>query len=365
MPTNGSAFELSVPLPLGISYKEDEGVYRITKLKLAGNAAATGRIRPGLEIVSINGTLAAGLERDVVKALIISRSPHCVMGLRAVRATRSETSLQPARPSPRTPTPKSSARPVRTSTPDSARPIRTTPRASTPKSSTRPARARTTPPASPAPPARTSFTPANPNVQPIEWLPNEIMNIIFSNLNAKTLMVSIPQVCKRWRALCQDVENVHLDFSWWGEIDGLGFLKDKRIPAKALSGWRKTPFLSGSAGGGSRSSMKAARCWKSGLCELFPRTTSVTMGGEYVEDAHLIALAADKFCTGITRACFGGGRNLTDAGVFALAHKSTACGGLTHVYFNECSNLTDAAARIVRCAGQAILRGCLLMLQSL
>jgi len=48
---------------------------------------------------------------------------------------------------------------------------------------------------------------------PIAWLQDEILCIVVSQLDAKTLMVSIPQVCKLWRALCQDIQDVHLDFS--------------------------------------------------------------------------------------------------------------------------------------------------------
>lgn len=51
---------------------------------------------------------------------------------------------------------------------------------------------------------------------PITMLPDEVVLIIFSNLDAKTLMVSIPQVCKLWRTLCQGIQDVRLDFSWWG-----------------------------------------------------------------------------------------------------------------------------------------------------
>lgn len=37
------------------------------------------------------------------------------------------------------------------------------------------------------------------SMQPIEWLPDEILCIVFSNLDAKTLMATIPQVSKLWR----------------------------------------------------------------------------------------------------------------------------------------------------------------------
>jgi len=48
-----------------------------------------------------------------------------------------------------------------------------------------------------------------------ERLPPEVVLKVLSQLKGKTLMVSIPQVCKLWRALCHDIKNVHLDFSWW------------------------------------------------------------------------------------------------------------------------------------------------------
>lgn len=97
---------------------------------------------------------------------------------------------------------------------------------------------------------------------PIAWLQDEILCIVVSQLDAKTLMVSVPQVCKLWRALCQDIQDVHLDFSWWrGIIAPPGTVGDPKIPAEVFAGWRQAPLT---AGGG----------LKTGLCELFPRTTS-------------------------------------------------------------------------------------------
>ena len=174
---------------------------------------------------------------------------------------------------------------------------------------------------------------------PIEWLQDEILCIVFSNLDAKTLMVSVPQVCKLWRALCQDIQDVHLDFSWWCKKDEDGDLKEKDVPVKVLAGWRQTPFmLSGEDGGSTGGCAEEACGWKTGLCELFPQTASVTMGGENVQDAHLLALA-DK-CPGITLADFYGCGKLTDAAVVAFADK---CLGITHADFVGCFNLTEAA----------------------
>ena len=75
------------------------------------------------------------------------------------------------------------------------------------------------------------------------------------------------------------------------------------------------------------------------MCELFPRTTSITMGRDQeFEDAHVITVA-DK-CSGLTHADFGWCKNLTDAALLAVADK---CRGLMHANFGGCRNLTDAA----------------------
>ena len=169
----------------------------------------------------------------------------------------------------------------------------------------------------------------------IERLPPEVMLSVLSQLDSKTLVFAVPQVCKQWRALCQNIRNVHLDFSWGRGVN---------VPVEVLAGWRQTPFILSAGGGVStrvtrRSSAAAdAARWRTGLCELFPRTTSVTMRKTQVEDAHLMALA-DK-CPGITHANFNGCKNLTDAAVLALAAK---CPGITHADFRRCGNLTDAA----------------------
>eukprot|EP00729_Bicosta_minor_P024722 gene24722-biopygen16423 len=186
-------------------------------------------------------------------------------------------------------------------------------------------------------------------------IPPEVVLKVLSQLDGKTLMVSVPQVCKRWRTLCQDIRNVHLDFRWWGG----------KFPAEVLAGWRQAPSTvggghAGGGGGGSAgsSSSTGGDGLKTGLCELFPRTTSVTMKvGHDVKDAHLIVLA-DK-CRGIVYADFGGCWQLTDAAVLALADK---CPGITQADFSGCGNLTDAAviALADKCPGitQADFSGC-------
>lgn len=125
----------------------------------------------------------------------------------------------------------------------------------------------------------------------MERMPAEVLHILFSQQDAMTLMVAIPQVCKRWRTLCQAMRNVHLDFSWCYEEKWDAWIS---IPVEALVGWRHTTFMLSSIGGSSHRAKIAG--WKTGMCDLFPNTTSVTLAGEDVEDALLMALA-DK-CPG-------------------------------------------------------------------
>ena len=49
----------------------------------------------------------------------------------------------------------------------------------------------------------------------IEGIPDEILLKVLSLLFGKTLMVYAPQVCKRWRKLCPEIKNVHLDYFTW------------------------------------------------------------------------------------------------------------------------------------------------------
>ena len=49
----------------------------------------------------------------------------------------------------------------------------------------------------------------------IESLPDELLLVVLLLLVGKTLMISVPQVCKRWRKLCPEIKNVHFDFIRW------------------------------------------------------------------------------------------------------------------------------------------------------
>ena len=137
--------------------------------------------------------------------------------------------------------------------------------------------------------ARTSTVPVATDapISPFERIPPEVLLKVLSQLDGKTLMASVPQVCQRWRTACSAIRNVHLDFSWW---------KGGKIPVEVLAGWRQTTFGKKAQrtkrmlrrGGGNI----AGDVWKTGMCELFPRTTSITMVYRHgVEDSHLLALA--------------------------------------------------------------------------
>lgn len=164
--------------------------------------------------------------------------------------------------------------------------------------------------------------------QPIELVQDEVLCIIFSYLDAKTLIVSVPQVCKLWRAMCQDVQDVHLDLRWC----------KGGVPCEVLTGWPQTPFILSGGGGGGSSPEEGGR-WKSGLCELFPGTTSVTLKWGVAEDSHIVALADS--CPGIKYLNFGFCGKVTDAAVIALANK---CPGITRANFYGSWNLSGAAA---------------------
>ena len=200
----------------------------------------------------------------------------------------------------------------------------------------------------------------NDGTAPIQVVPDEILLKVLSLVYGKTLMCAVPQVCKKWREMCIKIKNVHLDFTF----------KWKKVPPEVLSGFRSNHGI-----GGCAAASTTREEWASGMCELFPRTTSITMVGRKHEvgvthmmalsnkcrglthanfsysglaDAEVIALV-DK-CHGLTHANFGACSKLTNTAVLALADK---CPGLEHVVFCYCDNLTDAAVRALadKCRG--------------
>jgi hypothetical protein len=147
---------------------------------------------------------------------------------------------------------------------------------------------------------------------PFEWVSDELLEIIFTFADPKTLMLNVPRVCKHWRQvcqvllcnslhlllLCQALVGVHLDFRWWNTV----------VPPNALTGV-DTPFV--------RRNMS----WMSGLCRLFPLTSGASFKEENsVTVGVLMALAEGcPALTSVNLVNFGWCRKLTDVSVMALA----------------------------------------------
>ena len=196
---------------------------------------------------------------------------------------------------------------------------------------------------------------------PISYLQDEVLCIVFSMLDTKTLMAVVPQVSTLWRHVCRDLDAVHLDFSW-----------GKKVPLEALAGWQLKPTPNPRVGLLLRRRMGA---FVGGLCALFPRTTAVTMRQRQdIEDAHVIVLA--EHLSGLKHANFRGCRRLTTEALLALikgcphldysnfpwglhlivtdavltlvadmhsGDRTVNNSGLTHANLSHCFNLTDAA----------------------
>ena len=47
---------------------------------------------------------------------------------------------------------------------------------------------------------------------PIQRLPDELLQMIFSRLDTETLLTAVPAVCRRWRAVYGQTRNVNLNF---------------------------------------------------------------------------------------------------------------------------------------------------------
>ena len=160
-------------------------------------------------------------------------------------------------------------------------------------------------------------------------VPLEILLIILSKVDAKTLLITVPQVGTLWRNACQELDGVHLDLSWW--------TAEKKVPVEALVGWKQRTSTDGGAHSGR---------WADGLIDLFPRSTAVIVGDRWfgwdaVGDSGDLPKHPPKNCSAeITQASFGGYARLTDADVVTFADR---CPGIRYANFSNCRNLTDIA----------------------
>merc|ERR1711935_84562 len=74
-PPRGAAngvISVTIPSPLGMSFKQDEKGFVVTKVKEGGNAEASGQVKADFRIVAVNGTQCAGMDKasatDLIKA---------------------------------------------------------------------------------------------------------------------------------------------------------------------------------------------------------------------------------------------------------------------------------------------------------
>jgi hypothetical protein len=67
-------FVLSIPSPLGMSFKQDEKGYVVTKVKEGGNAEASGKVKADFRIIEVEGVSVAGIDKAAVTDMIKSAS---------------------------------------------------------------------------------------------------------------------------------------------------------------------------------------------------------------------------------------------------------------------------------------------------
>ena len=76
----GGTISVTCGLPIGMSFDgtASHGYY-VKSAKPGGNAAATGKVEPGLRIISCNGTLLAGMDKKQVVAVVKSSQGQCLL----------------------------------------------------------------------------------------------------------------------------------------------------------------------------------------------------------------------------------------------------------------------------------------------
>ena len=145
---------------------------------------------------------------------------------------------------------------------------------------------------------------------PIEWLPGEVVALVFGFVDAKTLMVTIPSVCTAWRQVCSElVTQIQLDFGW----ATTGPTNDPRNPLMDAG-------LSGFTLGG------------------FKTVRSVNLVGcRKVTDVGLTSVG--EGCPNLETLNVSWCNHITDAG---LARIGEGCPNLESLYLNKCVQITDA-----------------------
>ena len=159
---------------------------------------------------------------------------------------------------------------------------------------------------------------------PIEVLPDEILQCAHIAVRCDVDALCPASLQEMARKMCPESKNVHLDFGRCGW---------KNVPLEILAGgFGSADDAAAAAAAGGVAASAGREGWASGMCDLFPRTKSITMGTwQEIGDAHVIALADKyyKYC-GLKHANFGRCTSLTDAVLVALANM---CPGLKHADF--------------------------------
>ena len=80
---------VQIPIPLGMGFKEEGGIFLITKVKEGGNAEASGKVKVGMEIVSVNAKAVKGMDKTQVAATIKASNEVCEVGFKAAKKKKS------------------------------------------------------------------------------------------------------------------------------------------------------------------------------------------------------------------------------------------------------------------------------------
>eukprot|EP00038_Savillea_parva_P003084 m.120817 g.120817 ORF g.120817 m.120817 type:complete len:621 (+) comp11067_c0_seq1:170-2032(+) len=145
---------------------------------------------------------------------------------------------------------------------------------------------------------------------PIDRIPNEVLAAILTQLDTRTLLLSVPLVCRRWRRTCAMVPNVQLDMTFLS--------KDARLRHVAARG-------------------KTSR-WLGAIFALFPQVTSLSLR-EFAKLTDEAVETVSRRCPHLRAVDFTCCHQLTRGAAVALALK---CPHLTSVTFKGCGGAIDS-----------------------
>ena len=193
-------------------------------------------------------------------------------------------------------------------------------------------------------------------------IPDDLLDRILQLVDTKTLLMSVPAVCKGWRLAAAALRGVHFDLSF---IPGAA-RRQMDAPTACLMlvalGCR-FPHAAGLTLNDCCSLHDDAVVWFTSKC---PHLAAVSFrhgrapaGGPRGQLTDLAVLALATRCKPLTSIDLSGSRKLTDAAVIGLAHR---CAGLTAVSLSESSLLTSGAVAVLagKCPSlkSIELRGC-------